>query len=163
MWIEYQSLYDIIQELATLDHHWKNEAIRIQLGKNNSEEFTSKKYVLFKSITKHLFNNVATCPLSKVLYIHWHHFPIALLQWRENHPRSYLATSLSHEDANSISVNDLGQNRFTEFNNSVYYLNNIGLKKTQSTRKLLTSAYKKQYLQSLFTTHDEITSYVNIL
>ena len=109
-WIECQSLYDIIQELAPLDHHWKNEAIRIQLGKNHSEEFSSKKYALFKSITKHLFNNVVPSPLPKVLYIHRRHFPIALLQWRENHPRSYLATSLSHEDANSISVNDLGRN-----------------------------------------------------
>ena len=98
-----------------------------------------------------------------MLYIHRHHFPIALLQWRENHLRPYLATSLSHEDANSISVNDLGRNRFTEFTNSVYHLNNTGLKKTQSTRKLLTSAYKKQYVQSPFATHDEITSYVKLL
>ena len=67
--------------------------------------------------------------------------------------------SLTYKDAHSISDNDLDHNWFTEFTNIIYRLHNHELKNLKSRRKELPDKYKNKFVQSPFTTRDEITTY----
>ena len=66
-----------------------------QTSRNTRRPINPKNDATLKSISKHLFDNTVHNPVPAVLYIHYHHFPISMLQWRERNPSSNLATPLN--------------------------------------------------------------------
>ena len=69
----------------------------------------------------------------------------------------YLSGPLAYKDTVSIYSNDLSNNHFTNFTNTVYHLHKYELTNLNSPRKELYDKYKSQFIQSSFTTCDEIT------
>ena len=162
-WIDCESHFVTIKELSPPGYPWNNDVIRVQFVETHEDQLTTKKFALLKSISKHLFDNIVPNPVPAVLYIHYHHFPISMLQWRERNPSNNLSTPLNLAQARDISINDLGHNRIIEYTNTVYYLHNQDLKKNKSLRAKIPVKYKKQFVQSPFTTHDEIATYTKML
>ena len=160
-WLECESYRMNIQNKASNDDLWRQGILRVQFTNTDPETISIKKYALFQSIKRHLLIPSSHSFIPTVLYIHAHHFPKCLLQWRKNHPTIGIATPLLEVDAKLIEKQDDGYSRFTQFTNSVYHIHNRDLKKCHYTRDVVSVKFKKQYVQSPLTTKDEVISFIS--
>ena len=66
-------------------------------------------------------NNTSLLKNSKGLYIHSLHFPLALLKWWQDNPKTGLSTPLRMNQVLITKKNNNERNHCNEYTNSAYY------------------------------------------
>ena len=158
-WDECEDYRNQILLKAPSTHPWSGEMIRLRSTANKNNEFSDKATALRVPVRKHLLDNDPNYRIADQLHIYPHHYPFAILQWRNENPHVRINTILTKNDASQIALNDFGNNRFVEYTNSLYYmLNQSSIKKVWG-EEIITYNSKHSYIQSPMTTRNEIRGF----
>ena len=84
--------------------------IRLKFTPNINNKFSDKAIALRVSMCKHLLDNDPNYRIAKFLFIYPHHYPLAILQWRNKNPHVSINTMLTKKEASKIANNDFGNN-----------------------------------------------------
>ena len=101
------------KKIYPTDHVWAQPIVRIDFSSTDINTMTPNKLVQWKSINRYLLDGNTGQKISKYVYINCNHFPISLLNWRNNNPKIGFSTPLQLSQAITIQQLDFGHNLFT--------------------------------------------------
>ena len=83
--IECEALHQCLQVSAPLNHPWRIDMIRVQLHERNPMKMSDKKkWAFLESIHRHQSSSETIVIIPSDIWIHPHHFPTSLLEYRED-------------------------------------------------------------------------------
>ena len=135
--------------------------IRIQFRERDPSKLTPKKWAFVQSVQRNLRSRDTLSKIPHAIWIHPHHFPTALLEWRRNQRKRNLITPLTLLQAKEISTIDNGLRRMFEQTNSVLSLHNKNITKLGFFKSPISAIYSKTCVQSPFATMNEIKLYIS--
>ena len=160
-WMDCEGYRQSIKSKAPPNHPWNMEMIRIQFRERDPSKLTPKKWAFVQSVQRHLRSRDTLSKVPHAIWIHPHHFPNALLEWRRNQRKVNLITPLTLLQAEEISAIDNGLRRMFEQTNSVLSLHNKNITKLGFVKSPISAIYSKKFVQSPFSTMNEIKLYIS--
>ena len=162
-WSDCKKFRQIILDKASNDHPWSSGIVRLTFPQKKNTNPSKKSISWQVSICRHLLINNLDNDIPGRIDIYPHHFPLALLKWRQHHPKVRWNTPIQKNDAYQIANYDYGNKRFMEYTNSMYYMLSKSSYNKEDKSQMLLPEYKKLFHQSPMTTKNELVTFVNNL
>ena len=162
-WSECNNFRQIILEKTSNDHPWSADIVRLKFPPKKKANPSKKSISWRVSIRRHLLECYPDINIPEGIHIYPHHFPLALLKWRQRNPKVRWSTLIPKKDVSVIAEYDYGNMRFMEYTNSMYYmLSKLSYNKDVIKQMLLPES-RKLFHQSPMTTKNEINTFINSL
>ena len=150
-WPECDDLYSSVLSSLSEDHVWTGASVRIEFGTNSLQLLNIKKYVFLKAIQKHCVSfTTLGSSIKSNFYIRRHHFPMALLIYKNKIGMKQYLTFLGKKMVKDICAIE-GRHRFQERSNSVVPLS-MGI-----ACPVVLEQYKDKFVQSPMSTTLEVS------
>ena len=143
-WDDCDDIFDDIKKHMPSNHLWNGSCIRIEFGSNEYDKLSLKKYVFYYSVLKHcVLNNTIGSNIGNAnLFLRRHHFPFALLDFRQTCVIKQYFSFLTRDLVKKICVLDGGRFRFHKRSNTVLSLSKgIASNKLKKDSKDLNTLY----------------------
>ena len=156
-WKECKILHDTIVRLAPPDHPWNSKKFRFQFAPKKSKNMTLKMFALRQAIFRHL--PLEGDHLHNNYFIHAHHFPRCLLDWREKNNVTSFTKCMTLADTNEIAVNDVSFRTFGEYANSVQFYSQAFFAAPHGKE----AEFRSLFLQSPIGSRQDVLKFINCL
>ena len=161
-WSECKKFRQIILEKAPNDHPWSTYILRLTFPPKKNANPSIKSILWLVSIRRHLLYRNPDIYIPEGIHIYPHHFPLALLKWRQCNPKLRWSTLISKKkDAFEIIKYDYGNMRFMEYTNSMYYMLSKSSYAKDDIKQMLLQERRKLFHQSHMTTKSEIKTFID--
>ena len=160
-WSECKKFRQIILENAPNDHPWSTDIVRLTFPPKKNANPSIKSISWLVSIRRHLLYRNPDIDIPEGIHIYPHHFPLALLKWRQCNPKLRWSTLISKKDALEIVKYDYGNMRFMEYTNSMYYMLSKSSYAKDDIKQMLLQERRKLFHQSPMTTKSEIKTFID--
>ena len=153
-WHDCDALHASIREIAPSSHAWCQNNIRIQFSSCDLQQLSLKKYALRQAIFNHITVRQLSIYCSQInLFIAPHHFPICLLQWREQNNVKAFTKLLSVSDMGNIDDSNNGRQLLSERSNSASQL-------MRKHHLYDATKYKNMFVQSPMNTRSSVNVFL---
>ena len=153
-WHDCDALHASICEIAPASHAWCQNNIRIAFSSCDPQQLSVFKYALLQAIYKHIpVRQLSINSSQKNLFIAPHHFPICLLQWREQNNVKAFTKLLSVSDMGNIDDSNNGRQLLSERSNSASQL-------MRKHHLYDATKYKNMFVQSPMNTRSSVNVFL---